>query len=65
MSSIQEVKYLIRPNEWKSIFPQDGICDSKKESFKITVDLSSRLDNMITVKVQDRHGNIGVHRQTF
>lgn len=65
MSSIQEAMYLIRPNEWKSIFPQDGICDSKKESFKITVDLSSRLDNMITVKVQDRHGNIGVHRQTF
>jgi hypothetical protein len=65
MSPIQEVKYLIRPDEWKSVFPQDGICDSKQESFKITVDLSSRLDNMITVKVQDRHGNIGVHRQTF
>jgi hypothetical protein len=65
MSSIEEVKYLIRPNEWKSIFPQDGICDSKQESFQITVDLSSRSDNMITVKVQDRYGNIGVHRQTF
>ncbi len=65
MSPIQEVKFLIRPDEWKSIFPQDGICDSKKESFNISVDLSSRSDNMITVKVQDRHGNIGVHRQTF
>ncbi|MGD8534834.1 MAG: WD40 repeat domain-containing protein [Candidatus Aminicenantes bacterium] len=65
MSSIQEVKYLIRPNEWKSIFPEDGICDSKQESFRISIPLSPQFDNLITVKVQDSHGNIGVHRQTF
>jgi hypothetical protein len=27
--------------------------------------LSPQFDNLITVKVQDSHGNIGVHRQTF
>ena len=65
MSSIQEVKYLIRPNEWKSIFSEDGICDSKQESFRISIPLPPQFDNLITVKVQDSHGNIGVHRQTF
>ncbi|MDH5466358.1 MAG: WD40 repeat domain-containing protein [Candidatus Aminicenantes bacterium] len=65
ISSIKEVKYLIRPDEWKTIFPLDGICDSKQESFKITVILPSQFDNMITVKVTDSHGNIGVHRATF
>jgi hypothetical protein len=65
MSSIQEVKYLIRPNEWKSVFSVDGICDSKQESFRISITLPPRFDNLITVKVRDSHGNVGVHRQSF
>lgn len=65
MSSIQEVKYLIRPGEWISIFPRDGICDSRQERFRVSITLPAVFDNMITVKVQDSHGNIGVHRQRF
>lgn len=65
MSSIQEVKYLIRPGEWISIFPRDGICDSRQERFRVSITLPAVFDNMITVKVQDSQGNIGVHRQTF
>jgi len=65
MSSIREVKYLIRPGEWISIFPRDGICDSRQESFRVSITLPAVFDNMITVKVQDSHGNIGVHRQSF
>jgi hypothetical protein len=65
LSYIKEVKYLIRPDEWRSIFPEDGICDSKQESFKVTVTLPPKSDNLITVKIKDSRGNIGVHRQTF
>jgi hypothetical protein len=65
MSSIKEAQYLIRPGEWISLFPRDGICDSRKESFSVSIPLPAVFDNMITVKVQDSHGNIGVHRQTF
>lgn len=65
MSSIQEVKYLIRPGEWISIFPRDGICDSRQERFRVSITLPAVFDNMITVKVQDSYGNIGVHRQSF
>jgi hypothetical protein len=64
-SHIQEVKYLIRPNDWQVVFPEDGICDSKSETFRFTTVLPSTADNMIIVQVKDRHGNIGVHRSTF
>ncbi|MCK4645428.1 MAG: hypothetical protein KAU46_04170 [Candidatus Aminicenantes bacterium] len=65
LSYIKEVKYLIRPDEWRSIFPEDGICDSKQESFKVTVTLPPKSGNLITVKIKDSRGNIGVHRQIF
>lgn len=65
LSYIKEVKYLIRPDEWRAVFPVDGICDSKKERFKISIKLLPNSDNLITVKVKDSHHNIGVYRQTF
>jgi len=65
LSSIEEVKYLIRPEEWKSIFPEDGICDSKQESFKITLTLLPGSDNLITIRIKDSQGNVGVYRQAL
>jgi len=65
LSHIEEVKYLIRPNEWKSVFPVDGICDSKIENFQVSLTLPPNFDNLITVKVKDSHHNIGVYRKTF
>jgi len=64
-SDIKEVKFLILPNEWRSVFPTDGICDSKQENFNILVPLPLKFDNRITVKVKDSHGNIGVYKQSF
>jgi hypothetical protein len=64
-SSIQEVEYLIRPGEWRVIFPADGVCDSRVESFKFRVILPPNAENLVTVRVTDRHHNIGVYRQTF
>ena len=65
MSYIEEVKYLIRPGEWQTIFPGDGICDSKNEEFKISLRLLPNSNNLITIKVKDSHNNIGVYRQKF
>lgn len=64
-SAIEKAEYLVRPGEWRVIFPVDGICDSKQENFKVKVSLPANADNLITVRVIDRHGNIGVFRQTF
>ncbi len=64
-SYIKEAKFLVRPNQWRIVFPADGICDSKEESFNFSVTLPSDFDNMVTVKVEDAKGNIGVYRATF
>ena len=64
-SSLEEVKYLIRPAGWRVVFPVDGICDAPAESFKVTIKLPAGVENLITVRVRDRFGNVGVFRQTF
>jgi hypothetical protein len=64
-SYIEEVKYLVRPDEWHVVFPVDGICDSRAENFKFTVKLPAGAENMITIRVKDSYGNIGVCKQTY
>lgn len=65
LTPIKEVKYLVRPADWQTVFPQDGICDSTRESFSFSVPLNAGSDNLIVVKVSDRYGNTGVYRATF
>ena len=64
-SFIKDVQFLVRPDEWRTIFPKDGICDSKIEEFEVTVALPLKADNLITIKVKDSRDNVGVARQTF
>lgn len=64
-SPIKEVQYLIRPDEWKVVFPTDGICDSRQESFRFRLTLPPNADNLITVKVKDGHENVAVWRHVF
>jgi hypothetical protein len=64
-SHIKEAKYLIRPDEWRILFPQDGICDSQVEQFDLSAALPSQADNMITLKVMDEHGNVGIYRAQY
>ncbi|HSA97251.1 MAG TPA: hypothetical protein VLJ16_14445, partial [Acidobacteriota bacterium] len=64
-STIEEVKVLIRPGEWRIVFPVDGIADSRSESFKLTLKLPLGAENQVTVRVRDSFGNVGVFRQDF
>jgi hypothetical protein len=64
-SYIEEVKFLVRPGEWRVVFPVDGICDSRSEAFKFSVKLPAGAENLITVRARDSYGNVGVYRQNF
>jgi hypothetical protein len=64
-STIEEVKFLIRPGEWRILFPEDGISDSRSESFKASVKILPGADRLITVRVRDSFGNVGVFRREF
>lgn len=64
-SYIKEVEYLILPDIWRAVFPEDGICDSLQESFTLSLPLPAGADSMIVVRVRDSYDNVGVHRQIF
>jgi hypothetical protein len=64
-SSIEEVKWLVRPGEWRVVFPVDGISDSRSETFKFSVRIPAGAENLITVRVKDSYGNVGVYRQNY
>jgi hypothetical protein len=64
-SYIEEAKVLVRPGEWRVVFPVDGIADSRIESFKVSVKLPAGAENQVTVRVRDSYGNVGVFRQIF
>lgn len=65
LSHIEDVRYLIRPDSWRVVFPVDGICDSRRETFKFSAKLPPGADNMIVIRVRDAAGNVGVHRHVF
>jgi len=64
-SAIRECRVLVRPGDWRVVFPEDGICDSKSERFAVKIPLPAGSDNLLTVLVKDAVGNIAVHRQIF
>ena len=64
-SYIEEAKVLVRPGEWRVVFPVDGVADSRNESFKFSVKLPPGAENQVTVRVRDSYGNVGVFRQNF
>jgi hypothetical protein len=64
-SYIEEAQVLVRPGEWRVVFPVDGIADSRSESFKFSLKLPPGAENQVTVKVRDSYGNVGVYRQSF
>lgn len=64
-SPIEEVEVMVRPRGWGIVFPLDGICDSKQESFAFVLPLAPDADNLVVVRVKDAYGNIGVIRQVF
>lgn len=64
-SPVKEVKYLVRPDDWRIVFPEDGIADGKSESFKFRVPLDARADGLLTIVVKDAAGNTAVFKQVF
>lgn len=64
-SRIKEVRVLIRPGDWRTILPADGISDSQIEAYQISLTLPEKFDNLVTVKVIDEHGNTAVQRSSF
>ena len=64
-SAIKDVRVLIRPGEWTVVYPEDGIADSRTETFSFKIPLPAGSDNLLTVIVRDAVNNTATIRQIF
>ena len=61
-SAVRKVEYSVDSGQWVIVYPQDGICDSKRESFDITVSGYSGGVHTLVLKVTDLLENVGTAR---
>ena len=66
MNRIQKAVYKIDNDEqWRVIFPNDGIFDSKREQLLLETGALSEGAHSITIQVTDNAGNMAVGRASF
>lgn len=58
-SIIRRAEYQIDGGAWKAVFPVDGIADSKREDFRITVALPDTRAHVIAFRAFDANANVG------
>jgi hypothetical protein len=58
-SIIRRAEYQVDGGPWKTVFPVDGISDSKREEFRVTVVLSDRKPHVIALRAFDANANVG------
>ncbi len=65
ISILKSAFYSVNGEEWKIVLPEDGIFDSKKEKFLITVKEKEKGEYTIVVKVTDLALNTGTDKGTI
>jgi hypothetical protein len=61
VSAIYQVEFSLDGGDWRLVFPDDGIADSKQEKFEIRLENLKRGPHTLRVRVVDRVGNLGTH----
>jgi sugar lactone lactonase YvrE len=64
-SLLKSASYSLDNQDWMVLFPDDGIFDSKKESFKVTLKGLDPGAHTISVKIADIAGNVASARKGF
>ncbi len=59
VSDVYQTDYSVNGDEWTVIFPRDGIADSGKEEYYLSINGLKLGENVISVRVVDSVGNIG------
>jgi hypothetical protein len=60
MSRLVSIHYSVdSAQEWTTVLPSDGMCDSDKESFSFQLPELAAGSHRVAVKVQDLYGNVG------
>jgi hypothetical protein len=68
-SPIAHAEYSLDAGPWQYIEPVGGLSDSKHEHYQVTLQAAGLDDkpgeHLITVRVYDRHDNVGVAKTVF
>lgn len=59
VSMIRRAEYQIDGGQWKTVFPVDGIADSKREDFRVSIQLPDAKNHVIALRAFDSGANIG------
>lgn len=62
VSVVHQVEYSIDSGEWNILLPEDGISDSRLEQYMLRAEKISSGEHVITIRVVDSVGNIGMGR---
>jgi hypothetical protein len=63
-SIIRRAEYQVDGGLWKTVFPVDGIADSKREEFRVTVVLGDKKPHVIALRAFDANANVGSAQAT-
>ncbi|NMD11277.1 MAG: hypothetical protein GYA74_08895, partial [Acidobacteria bacterium] len=64
-SPVTDARVLLRPGDWRGGFPEDGIADSKSESYKLRLAIPNGADGLVTILVRDAAGNAAAVQRAF
>lgn len=59
-SMLRRAEYSLDAGPWSSVFPEDGIVDSKSESFRLVLENLKPGEHLVTLRVTDSAGNPGL-----
>jgi hypothetical protein len=58
-SLVKRAEYQLDGGEWLSVFPVDGIADSRSESFRVSVNLTDVRPHVLAFRAFDGNANVG------
>jgi len=65
MVRLTAASYSIDGRKWESLFPEDGLFDSKKETFRFTTEALKPGTHVLMLRVRDAAGNAGTGDVVF
>jgi hypothetical protein len=65
MVRLTAASYSLDGRKWESLFPEDGLFDSKKETFRFTTESLKPGTHVLMLRVRDASGNVGTRDVVF
>ena len=56
-SSVQRVEYSLDASRWRTVYPKDGIADSRREEFEVTLE-ESEVGRSVIIRASDAMNNV-------